>query len=197
MRLSSPSIQQLLNASERTLAASASASAVKDLSIAKLRGKVARARRLKDKYVGLARARGRVGRGKAQAKGVRPRTDVETMATKAAVFTLVLERFTTQLEKAERKAERAAAAPMTWKQARAVVSSVRERVARHTGAPAAAIGGAAASGAVAAESVSAVARSRGAKGARVEQKLAVSHVTRAQGHFGARTRRAQGKRDSR
>ncbi len=197
MRLSSPSVQRLLNAGERTLVASASAAAIKDLTAARLRAKVGRARQLKDKYEGLARARGRVGRGKAQPKGTRPRTDAETMATKAAVFSLVLARLTTQLDKVEKKAARAAAKPMTRTQARAVVSKVRKRVARKAGAPAAAVDDAAGPGGREAESVSAAERSRGAKGARVQQKLAASHVTRAQGHVGARTQRAQGKRDAR
>ena len=197
MRLSSPSVQRLLNAGERTLVASASAAAIKDLTAARLRAKVGRARQLKDKYEGLARARGRVERGKAQPKGTRPRTDAETMATKAAVFSLVLARLTTQLDKVEKKAARAAAKPITRTQARAVVSRVRTRVARQAGAPAAAVEGAPASSNVDAEAASAVERSRGAKGPRVQQKLAASHVTRAQGHVGARTQRAQGKRDAR
>lgn len=196
MRLSSPSIQRLLNASERTLVAQASSASVKELSAARLRAKVERARRLKDKYEGLARARGRVGRGKAQPKGARPRTDLETMAAKAEVFDQVLTRFATQLDKLERQAARAQSRPAARKKAKAAVARVRRRVAQQAGAPADAIAPEAAPGAVEADTTSAVERSRGAKGARVQQKLAVSHVTRAQAHVGARTQRRQGKRDS-
>ena len=197
MRLSSPSIQRLLNASERTLVAQASSVYVKELSAARLRSKVERARRLKDKYEGLARARGRVGRGKAQPKGARPRTDIETMAAKAAVFEEVLSRFVAQVEKLERQAARATSRPAARKKAKAAVATVRKRVARQAGAPADAIAGTPTTGAAEADTTSAVERSRGAKASRVQQKLAVSHVTRAQAHVGARTQRRQGKRDSR
>ena len=196
MRLSSPSIQRLLNASERTLVAQASSANVKELSAARLRGKVERARRLKDKYAGLARARGRVGRGKAQPKGARPRTDIETMAAKAAVFEEVLSRFSGHLQKLEKQAARATSRPAARKKAKTAVAKVRKRVARQAGAPADAIADMATSDSAEAETNSAVERSRGAKASRVKQTLAVSHMTRAQAHVGARTQRRQGRRDS-
>lgn len=109
MRLTSPSVQRLLNASERTLVESASAASLKELTAARLRSKVERTRRLKDKYADLAKARGRAGRGKVQPRGAAARTDRETMAAKVEVFEAVLARFTTQLAKVEKQAARAAA----------------------------------------------------------------------------------------
>lgn len=210
MRLTSPSVQRLLNASERTLVASASAAILKDLSAARLRGKVDRARALKDKYSDLARARGRAGRGKAQASRGTTQTDRETMAAKAEVFEVVLTRFTTQLARVEARAAKAAprprratprkaSVPMTKGRAKALVEKVRARVAEQAGAPAAVVSDdplPAATEALAAEKASLQSRSRDAKGPALQHALAATHLTRAQGHAGARTQRAQGKRDS-
>jgi hypothetical protein len=49
---------------------------------------------------------------------------------------------------------------------------------------------------VAAVNTSVAARSQEARVATVEQHFAATHITRAQGHAGGRTQRAQGKRDS-
>ena len=209
MRLTSPSVQRLLNASERTLVESASAASLKELTAARLRSKVDRTRRLKDKYADLAKARGRVGRGKAQPRGVEARTDRETMAAKVEVFEAVLTRFTTQLAKVEKQAARAAAKKpaaaeppsMTKGEARALVAKVRRRVARTTGDPAGALSDTAVQTAPASDAPDAVnmsieARSQDAKVATVEQHFAATHTARAQGHAGGRTQRAQGKRDS-
>jgi hypothetical protein len=103
MRLTSPAIQRLLNQQERALVEAASASNVKELSEARLRGKVTRARALKDKYAGLARERARSARGKAKTRtATSKRTDDQTMATKAEVFGDVLARFEKQLAKVEK-----------------------------------------------------------------------------------------------
>ena len=107
MRLTSTSVQRLLNASERALVDSVSASAIADLTPARLRSKIERTRRLKDKYATQARARGRAARGKAASSRAATRTDRETMAAKVEVFDAVLDRLTRQLEKAERRTARA------------------------------------------------------------------------------------------
>lgn len=109
MRLTSTSVQRLLNASERALVESVSASALTDLTAARLRSKVERTRRLRDKYATQARARGRTGRGKAGSTRATPRTDRETMTAKVEVFEAVLTRLTGQLEKVERREARDAA----------------------------------------------------------------------------------------
>src|SRR5690606_6069411 len=107
MRLTSPSVQRLLNASERTLVASASAAAVKGLTLSRLRSKITRVRRLKDKYVDVARARRQAERGRApRSRGSGSRIDAETATRKAAIFDDVLIRFTAQLQKLEAKAQR-------------------------------------------------------------------------------------------
>jgi hypothetical protein len=191
MRLTSSAIQRLLSASERTLAASASAQALKDLTAARLRAKVDRARRLKDKYDGLARTRVRAGRGKAAPRGGAARTDAATMQAKAAVFDELLRRFTAQLEKVERTAARAATPAGRKARARETVARVKRRVAKQEGQPAPA------SDAVAKTNTKRRAVSRASKAAHVERKLAASHLTRAHAHIGARTRRRQGRRDSR
>ncbi len=199
MRLTSPAIQRLLSASERTLAASASAQALKDLTAARLRAQVERTRRLKDKYDGLARTRGRAGKGKAAPRGGATRTDAATMQAKADVFDELLRRFTTQLEKVERKAARAATPATRKARARKVVARVKRRVAKMEGQPApeAAVAAAGPAAAVAKTNTRRRAVSRASQAARVEQKLDASHLTRTHGHIGARTRRRQGRKDSR
>jgi hypothetical protein len=111
MRLTSPGIQRLLNASERTLVDAASASSIKELTAARLRGKVERARALKDKYTSLARERARSARGKAKTRGGGPRTDDQTMETKAEVFGVVLERFEKQQARLDKASARSTAKP--------------------------------------------------------------------------------------
>lgn len=87
---------------------------------------------------------------------------------------------------------------MTKGRAKALVEKVRARVAGQAGAPAAVVSddGLPAAEALAAEATSLRSRSRDAKGPAVQHSLAATHLTRAQGHAGARTQRAQGKRDS-
>lgn len=98
MRLTSSSIQRLLTASERTLVDAASASNLKDLSAARLRGTVARARTLRDKYT----------------------ADARSVSTKADVFGLVLDRLEKQLGRLEKQlATREQSAAATRKQAAA------------------------------------------------------------------------------
>jgi len=199
MRLTSPAIQRLLTASERTVVDSASASAIKDMTAARLRSKVARARRLKDKYDGLARTRARAGRGKTASRGS-AKTDAETMRKKAEVFGEVLRRFEKQLDTLERRARKQADPAARKARVRKAVAKVRRRVAEQEGHPA--------PEAIAetpdpqvADVVAANTRrravSRASKAARVAQTLDASHVTRAHGHIGARTQRRQAKRDSR
>ncbi len=108
MRLTSPTVQRLLNASERTLVEAAGAAALKEHTPSRLRTKVDRARGLKDKYTSLARERGRAGRGKTKPRAGTSRTDDETMKTKAEVFAAVLERFEKQLAKLDKAADKAA-----------------------------------------------------------------------------------------
>ena len=87
MRLTSSSIQRLLKASERTLVDAASASKLKDLSAARLRASVSRARTLKDKFT----------------------ADAQALATKPDVFGVVLERLERQLARVDARLEKAAA----------------------------------------------------------------------------------------
>jgi hypothetical protein len=89
MRLTSSSIQRLLKGSERALVDAVSASNLKNLSAAKLRSTVARARTLQDKYA----------------------TDAQASTTKAAAFGVVLERLEKQLERVERQTARRESAP--------------------------------------------------------------------------------------
>jgi hypothetical protein len=126
MRLTSPGIQRLLNASERTLVDAASASSIKDLTAARLRGKVERARALKDKYTSLARERARSARGKTKTRGGGPRTDDQTMETKAEVFGVVLERFEKQQAKLDKAAARSAARP-TGRQSAATPAAAKKQ----------------------------------------------------------------------
>lgn len=198
MRLTSPSIQRLLTAAERTLVASASAASLKTLTPARLRSKITRTRGLKDKYVGLARTRGRAARGKAPAARGGSRTDAETMARKAEVFGVVLDRFTAQLRKVEAAAARKVDPATRKARARKVVAKVKRRVAMQEGhpAPEAAADEVPLDDAVAATNTARRAVSRASKAERVAQTLDASHAARAHGHISSRTQRRQARRDS-
>lgn len=197
MRLTSPSIQRLLTAAEQTLVASASASSLKTLTPVRLRSKITRTRELRDEYVGLARTRGRAVHGKAAARGG-SRTDAETLARKAEVFGVVLDRFTGQLRKVEAAAARKVDPATRKARARKVVAKVKRRVAMHEGQPApeAAADEVPLDEAVAATNTARRAVSRASKAERVAQTLDASHAARAHGHIAARTQRRQARRDS-
>jgi hypothetical protein len=76
------------------------------LTAARLRSKIARARRLRDKYRGLARTAGRIARGK-QAPRASQAGRGARMRRKATLFAEVMARFQKRLKKVEDAARRA------------------------------------------------------------------------------------------
>lgn len=96
----------LLTAAELSLFDQSRAAPIKDLSLARLRGKVTRARALRDKYRDLYRRQTVATRGAAARKRTAVGGDNKRTGRKAEVFAEVLERFETRLTLVEGRAER-------------------------------------------------------------------------------------------
>jgi hypothetical protein len=101
------------------------------LSPARLRQKVGRARKLRDKYRDLARRQRSESRGKSAPRRSRPAAGHENTNRKAQLFTEVLERFEAQLERSGGHAEPTGSAP---KKSGANKSGVKKSGAKKSGA---------------------------------------------------------------
>lgn len=148
------------------------------LTAARLRSKIARARRLRDKYRGLAKTGKRIARGKQAPRPSRAGRG-ERMRKKATLFAQVMARFQERLEKVEDAARRAEIAAARKKLAakRKKKASARKRPGVKAAKPAPA--------------------TRKAETAAKRTRLDRSGRKRKETHTAARGRRRQAKRDSR
>jgi hypothetical protein len=144
---------------------------------ARLRSKVARARRLRDKYRGLAKTGERIARGKQAPRA--SRDQVERMRKKAKLFDEVMARFSKRLNKVEDAARREKIAQARKKLAaqRKKKASVRKRPGKKPAKPAPVTGK--------------------ADAAAKRKRLDRSGKKRIETHTAARGRRRQAKRDRR
>jgi hypothetical protein len=109
MKLSQDTIQRLMTKEEAEFIQSLAAGRLEDTTPARLRQKLGRARRLRDKYRDLAhRQRGEM-RGKAKPRSTRPARSNENTLRKVQVFEWAIDRITTRLQAADETAEQAAA----------------------------------------------------------------------------------------
>jgi hypothetical protein len=98
MKLSQEVIQRLMTKDEAEFIQSLAAGRLEETSPARLRQKLARARRLRDKYRDLAhRQRGEM-RGKAKPRSTRPSRSNENTLRKVQVFDWAIDRLTTRLQ---------------------------------------------------------------------------------------------------
>jgi hypothetical protein len=101
MAISRTTAQRLCTKPEFELVEASFAPHVKTLSPARLRQKVARTRRLRDKYRDLARRQRLEARGKRSPQRARPAQGHDNTDRKATLFQEVLDRFEIQLGRAE------------------------------------------------------------------------------------------------
>lgn len=109
--------RQLCSAEELALVLDATAAALARLSVKELRARITRARRLRDKFGGLAAQQRRETRGKAGPRGMRRSQGNERTQLKQRLFDETLARFEQQLTSMERGAP-AVAPRVARKQAR-------------------------------------------------------------------------------
>jgi hypothetical protein len=107
MAISRTTAQRLCTKPEFELVEASFAPHVKTLSPARLRQKVARTRRLRDKYRDLARRQRLEARGKRSPQRARPAQGHDNTDRKATLFQEVLDRFEIQLGRAEPDSGRA------------------------------------------------------------------------------------------
>jgi hypothetical protein len=187
LRLASASEKSLLNASFGRDPA--------DLSDARLKQKVARARSLRNKYRDLAKRQRLEARGKRDAQRRRPAQGNENTLLKAAMFDEALERLQTEQER--RNARANASVRETEKKRKPATKGGRKAAGGDSGAKPAAKKRGVNPWAMGAANSSASARSSASKGKRKRGAIARSGVLKTQKHAGARTRRSQARRDSR
>ncbi|MBX3364749.1 MAG: hypothetical protein KF866_08300 [Phycisphaeraceae bacterium] len=101
MAVSISRAKTLCTAPEFALVSASSATAVKAMSADRLRDKIARARKLRDKYRDLAERQRRESRGKQSPRGKRPSQSNEATQTKQQIFAEAMERFQTALTRLE------------------------------------------------------------------------------------------------
>jgi hypothetical protein len=108
MAISLSSARRLCTAPELELVESSRASHLKQLTPARIRQKITRARRLRDKYRDLAKRQRLEARGKSAPRRSRPAQGQENTQRKAQLFQEVLERFEAGLPRVEAAAAKKA-----------------------------------------------------------------------------------------
>jgi hypothetical protein len=98
MKLSQDAIQRLMTKAEAEFIQSLAAGRLEDTTPARLRQKLDRARRLRDKYRDLARRQRGEMRGKAEPRSTRPARSNENTLRKVQVFEWAIDRITGRLD---------------------------------------------------------------------------------------------------
>ena len=215
MSIKSSEAKSLCTANEFELVQASLPKRIKNHSLAVLRGKVRRARTLRDKYRDLARRQRLEARGKQVARGTRPAQGNERTMRKAELFGEVLERFEKQLGKVEAAAAKAPAtkAPAKrppGKKTPVIKAPAAKRVApkkaasksRPVGADAASDPPRSAQPAKALPATknaqrAAQTKSRRATTVAKQTRISKSGQTKIQGHVSSQVKRQQARRDNR
>jgi hypothetical protein len=187
MTIQKSTARTLATKAEWPLIESSHGDALKALTPARLKQKIARARTLQDKYRERARQQRGEARGKRQAKGTRPAQGNDGTRRKQELFTEVRERFEAQLAKLEAAAEREAARAAE-REAKAAAAASRKASAKRPRTPWSAD-----------EAATIIARrstSAASRGARKAAARTRQGSTKHQAHVGARGRRRQARRDA-
>lgn len=216
--------KELCTAAEHRIVKSSHPREIIGLTAARLREKIALARKLRDKWRDEARRQRRESRGKQRARGSRAATDNRRTVLKATIFDETLARFTTRLAElegviaapkkqrakkaAKKKAPGNAAAKSPTKtpakksgRKRTAKKAGRKKAptrgpAKRTDTDAAAAGGFPGHGPLRRAKGRMKVRSE-SKPARATKHYAESGTKRVSSHMASRTRRNQAKRDSR
>lgn len=183
---------RLAAVSERSLLESSFGRSLTELSDARLKQKIPRARTLRDKYRDLAKRQRLEARGKRQPQRRRPARGNENTLLKATIFDEALGRLQAERDRRSEQEERAAAA----ERRQSIKGARGKSSARGRTSPAPKTRGVNPWAAGARKS-SARAHSSGSRGKRKRRALERSGVGKTQKHSAARTRRAQARRDSR
>ncbi len=190
---------QLCTESEFALVGSARADKLRGASLERLELQIARARRLRDRFRGLAERQKREALGRVPPRGKRPARGNARTVEKEELFREVLRRFESRAEKlkaSEAILQRAPKAPATRARPRrrpGIVAAAAP-LPRRPGAPARA---AKKRSTEPRSNRSARQRSTAALAVRKESQMERSHATRQRSHVGARNRRSQARRDAR
>ena len=134
MAISPSSAERLCTGPELELVKASAASNARKLSPARLRQKIERARKLRDKYRSLARQQRGEARGKRQARSSRPAKGNENTQRKAQLFDETLERFLKARAAVEKSAAAAGAKKTGAKKAGAKKTGAKKTGAKKTGA---------------------------------------------------------------
>lgn len=178
--------RKLATASEWALVEASFGRSITALTPARLRQKVARARKLQDKYRDLARQQRGEARGKRRARSTRAAQGNANTVVKQQMFAEALKRFTARL--AQLEAKTAGDARPRTKPARSKART-RRPSKEQAGNPWLAY--------EAPSDTAERAHSAASRGARKQQKLTHQSALAHQGHVSARGRRNQGRRDGR
>lgn len=198
---------RLAAASERSLVESSFGRGLTELSDARLKQKIPRARTLRDKYRDLARRQRLEVRGKRRPQRRRPARGNENTVLKATIFDEALARLQAEQDRRSQQAERTTAADGRRSGKGAPGKGARKKGARGKGAG----GGSSANDrttsppkkrgvnpwAAGASKSSMRGHSSSSRGKRKRGALERSGVGKTQKHSAARTRRSQARRDSR
>lgn len=211
MAISKPAARKLTTQSEWTLLEASYPSRVRELTPARLRQKITRARKLQDKYRDLARQQRGEARGKRRVKGTSPAEGNANTRAKQELFSDALSRFEAQLARVEAKAAKAGAAGKRKGEAKGMARATGKGNADDK-AKGSAKGSAIAKETArrkakriakrmekrdARETSEALAVSARSRSARKSAALARTGATTHHGHVGSRGRRKQARRDSR
>jgi hypothetical protein len=196
--------RKLATQTEWTLLEASRAREITELTPARLAQKIARARKLRDKYRDLAKQQRGEARGKRSPKSTRAAAGNANTVIKEQMFAEALERFEARLAKVTAKAgakvkPKATARPAAKASPKARAKRVVAEPRRNDAAPPPP----AASGAhiwgpeARATATAKQAQSNASRGARKAQKLTHQSAEAHQGHVGSRGRHNQAKRDGR
>jgi hypothetical protein len=198
MTLSRSSAARLCTAQELELVEASHPSRAKQLSPARLRQKVSRSRKLRDKYRDLAKRQRLEARGKRDPRSARPARGHENTDRKVRLFQETIERFETALKYAsKREAQATGERKPAAKKAGAKKAGAKKAGAKKAGAKKAAVGSAPAKG-----KAKPAAPGRPGAAARKGARRPPDSAQQAQGRTGrahdrASTARSQSRRDSR
>ncbi|HSJ25013.1 MAG TPA: hypothetical protein VK929_10115 [Longimicrobiales bacterium] len=134
MAISPSSAERLCTGPELELVKASAASNARKLSPARLRQKIERARKLRDKYRSLARQQRGEARGKRQARSSRPAKGNENTQRKAQLFDETLERFLKARAAVEKSAAAAGAKKTGAKKTGPKKTGAKKTGAKKTGA---------------------------------------------------------------
>jgi hypothetical protein len=185
MPISRPTAQRLCTKPEFELVEASFPARAKQLTPARLRQKVVRARKLRDKYRDLAKRQRLEARGKRAPQRSRPAQGNENTDRKAQLFQETLDRFETQLQRTDGVVPDRGASEAGMKQAGARKAGARKASTAARPAKPAKVGPAAMKG-----GRQDVVRGPGDEGVRARGRTARSHARSS-------NRRSQGSRDRR